>query len=73
MNIIKTLSLLYRYTFNALLKDAISERVRMLFTDTDSFFLQFFMEDLANKINARFHFQDAVDFSEISNGSLFNL
>ena len=38
MNIIKTLIFLNRYTLYALLKDAFGERVRMLYTDTDSFF-----------------------------------
>ena len=55
MNKIKTLIFLYRYTFFALLKDAFGERVRMLYTDTDSFFLHFFVEDLAKEINARPH------------------
>ena len=45
----------------------------MLYTDTDSFFLHFFVEDLAKKINARPHLRDAFDFSEISNGHLSNL
>ena len=63
----------YRYSFYALLKDEFGERIRKLFTDTDSFFLHFFVEDLAMKINARFHLRDAVDFSEISPGHLSNL
>ena len=42
-------------------------------TDTDSFFLHFFVEDLAKGINARPHLRDAFDFSEISNGHLSNL
>ena len=45
----------------------------MLYTDTDSFFLHFFVEDLAKEINARFHLQDVFNFSEISNGHLSNL
>ena len=45
----------------------------MLYTDTDSFFLHFFVEDLAKEINARPHLRDAIDFSEISNGHLSNL
>ena len=73
MNKIKTIIFLYRYTFYALLKDAYGERVRMLYTDTDSFFLHFFVEDLAKEINARPHLRDAFDFSEISNGQLSNL
>ena len=44
----------------------------MLYTDTDSFFLHFFVEDLAKEINARPHLRDAFDFSEISNGHLSN-
>ena len=35
---------LYRYTFYVLLKDAFGERVRVLYTATDSFFLHFFVE-----------------------------
>ena len=73
MNKIKTLIFLYRYTFYALLKYAFGERVRMLHTDTDSFFLHFFVEDLANEINARPHLRDVFNFSEISNGHLSNL
>ena len=73
MNKIKTLIFLNRYTFYALLKDAFGERVRMLYTDTDSFFLHFFVEDLAKEINSRPHLRDAFDFSEISHGHLFNL
>ena len=45
----------------------------MLYTDTDSFFLHFFVEDLAKEINARLHLRDAFDFSEISPGHLSNL
>ena len=45
----------------------------MLYTDTDSFFLHFFVDYLAKEINARPHLRDAFDFSEISNGHLFNL
>ena len=45
----------------------------MLYTDTDSFFLHFFLEDLAKEINARPHLRDAFDFSEISPGHLSNL
>ena len=42
----------------------------MLYTDTVSFFLYFFVEDLAKEINACFHLRDAFYFSEISNGHL---
>ena len=45
----------------------------MLYTDTDSFFHQFFVEDLAKEINSRPHLRNAFDFSEISNGHLSNL
>ena len=45
----------------------------MLYTDSDSYFLHFFVEDLANEIKARPHLQDAFDFSEISPGHLSNL
>ena len=37
----------------------------MLYTNTDSFFLNYFVEDLANKINWRRYLRDASDFSEI--------
>ena len=73
VNKIKTIIFLYRYTFYALLKAAFCERVRNLYTDTDSFFVQFFVEDLAKEINSRSHFRDAFDFSEIGNGHLSNL
>ena len=45
----------------------------MLYTDTDSFFLYFFVEDLAKYINARPYLRNAFDFSEISTGHLSNL
>ena len=73
MNKITTLICLYRYTFYALLKDAFGERVRMLYTNTDSVIFHFFVEDLSKEINARPHLRDAFDFSEISNGQLSNL
>ena len=41
MNKIKILIFLYRYTFYAFMKDAFGEQVRMLYTDTDSFFFTF--------------------------------
>ena len=45
----------------------------MLYTDTHSFFLQFFVEDLTTEVNACPHLRKAFDFSEISPGHLFNL
>ena len=45
----------------------------MLYTDTDSLFLYFFVEDLAKKINARPHLQDDFDLCEISPGHLSNI
>ena len=45
----------------------------MLYTDTDSFFLHFFQEDLAKEINARFYLRDAFDISEIRNSHVSNL
>ena len=39
--------------FYALLKDPLSDKFRMLYTDTDSFFLQFFVNDFLKEINAR--------------------
>ena len=73
VNKIKIVIFLYRYTFYALLKYAVGKPVRILYADTDSFFLHFFVEDLATEINARLHLRDAFDFSEISNGHLSNL
>ena len=45
----------------------------MLYTDTDSFLLYFFVDDLSKEINARPHLRDAFDFSEIHPGYLSNL
>ena len=60
------------YTFYSLLRDAVGERIRMLYTDADCLFLHFFVEDLAKEINARPHLRDAFDFSEISPRHLSN-
>ena len=73
MNIIKTFVSHYRYTFYALLKDALGERARMLYIDTDLFFLHFFVEDLAKEIISRPHLRDVFDVSEISYGHLSKL
>ena len=53
------------YTFYANLKDVFGERVRMLYTDTDSFFLQFFVLNLAQELNRDQSMRDCFDFSEI--------
>ena len=53
--------------------DGFADRVRMLYTDTDSFFLNFFVDDLAKEIKARPKLYDAFDLSEISPGHLSNL
>ena len=45
----------------------------MLYTDTDSFFLHFFVEDLPKEIKARPQLVDAFNFSEISSGHYSNL
>ena len=45
----------------------------MLYTDTDSFFLHFFVEDLAKEIKARPKLYDVLDFTEFSPGHLSNL
>ena len=63
---------LYRYTFYALLQDVCGKLVRNFYTDTDSFFFYFLMEDLEIKINARPYLRDAFDFSEISNNHFSN-
>jgi hypothetical protein len=53
------------YKFYALLKDAFQDKVRMLYTDTDSFFLQFFVDDLPQELKSRGVY-GAFDFSSIS-------
>ena len=45
----------------------------MMYNETDSFFLHFFVDELAKEINSRFHLRDAFNFSEISNGHLSTL
>ena len=45
----------------------------MLYTYTDSFFLHFFVEDLAKEIMERPQVRDAFDLSEISHDHLSNL
>ena len=45
----------------------------MLYTDTYSFILHFFVEDLAKEINASPYFRDVFDFSDISYGHLSNM
>ena len=61
------------YTFYALLKDAIKNKVRMLYTDTDSYFLKFFVDDLCNEIKSRPAVRDAFDFSDVSDHHLTGL
>ena len=68
---IKSLIFVYKYTLYALLTDAVGERVRMIYTDTDTFVFHFFVKHLAKTINARPHISDAIDFNKISNGHLF--
>ena len=53
------------YTFFAKLKDTFGEKVRMLYTDTDSFFLQFFVEDLATELNRDPSMREWFDFGEV--------
>ena len=47
------------YLFYALLRDSFCERIRMLYNNTDYFFLHFFVDELAKETNARLHFRDA--------------
>ena len=61
------------YTFDALLKDAFKDKVRMLYSDTDSIFLQFFVEYFPHKIKSRPAVRDSVDFSDMSNHHLTGL
>ena len=62
-------SKLKMYTY-ALLKYAFKDKVRMLYTDTDSLFLQFFVDDLRNKIKIRPAVRDAFDFSNVYDSHL---
>ena len=48
-------------------------KVWMLYTDTDSFFYHFFVEDMAKEIKSCYHLQDAFDFNVISNRHRSNL
>ena len=57
----------------ALLKDAFKAKVCMLYTDTDSFFLQFFVYDLPHEINSHPAVRDAFDFSDVSDHHLTGL
>ena len=58
--------------FDALLINAFGNKVRMLYIDTDSFFLQLYVEDL-KEIETRPQIRDAFDFSKISPGHISNL
>ena len=53
------------YAFYAQLKDYFGAKVRMLYTDTDSFFLQFFVEDLGKALNENPVIRDEFDFGAI--------
>ena len=64
---IKTLIIIYRFTFYAVLNNAFGERVQMLYTDTDLFIFHDVVEDLAKESRARFQLRYAVDFSKMSN------
>ena len=54
------------YTLYALIKNLFNDKVRMLYTDKDSFFLHFFVDDLSNKIKSRPAVRDALYFSDVS-------
>ena len=73
LSTIKYFESYYTFNFYALLNDAFREIVRMLYTDTDSFFLYFFDENLAKVINSRSYLRDAFDFSEINNKRLIKV
>ena len=62
--------IVHRYTVYALLKDSFGDKVRKLYTDTDSFFLHFFVDNLAKEINARTQLRDAFEFSDIEHTHL---
>ena len=61
------------YSFYALLKDTFGKQVRLLDTDTDSFCIQFFVEDLVKSIYSSLPVRNAFDFSEISRHHLSKL
>ena len=61
------------YTFYALFKDAFKDKVRMLYTDTDSFFLQFFVEKHQHEIKRHLAVRNALDFSDVSDHHLTGL
>ena len=63
-------SKLKMYTFYALRKDAFKDKVRMLYTETDYLFLQFFVENLPDKIKSRPAVRNAFDFSDVSDHHL---
>jgi hypothetical protein len=53
------------YKFYAKLKDVFGDNVRILYIDTNSFFLQFFADDLATELNRDPTMRDWFEFSEI--------
>jgi len=53
------------YWFYQFLKLEFGDQVRLLYTDTDSFFLQFFVDDLAAELRLRPDLANVFDFSEI--------
>jgi len=61
------------FRFYALLKKHFANSVRVLYTDTDSFFLQIFTEDLGHAIYSRPELREAFDFSEIPENHLSGL
>ena len=61
------------YSFYALFKDTFGKQVRMLYTDTDSFFLHFFVDDLVKEICSSSRVRNAFDFSEISRHHLSHI
>ena len=66
-------SKLKMYKFYALLKDAFGDKVRMLYTETDSFFLQFFVDDLKRALASQRGVLDDFDFSEVPPNHLSRL
>ena len=71
--IILTLVFLYRYTFYALLNDTFGEQVGMLYINTDSFFVHWFVKDRAKERNARPQLIDAFNYSKIIYGHFSHL
>jgi hypothetical protein len=61
-------SKLKMFKIYALLKDQFGDRMRMLYTYTDSFFFQFFVDDLKKELNKNPRVAECFDFSSVPVG-----